>query len=71
MKRISFDGILLFLIGWLIVSFGFFAQLTSSTLPIVVICTNTEIPDEPKVLGQMGVIWNGDGKSNHRPTRPI
>ena len=64
MKRISFDGILLFLIGWVGLSFGSFAQLTSSTLPIVVISTTTEIPDEPKVLGQMGVIWNGDGKTN-------
>lgn len=71
MKRISFDGILLFLIGWVGLSFGSFAQLTSSTLLIVVISTTTEIPDEPKVLGQMGVIWNGDGKSNHRPIRPI
>lgn len=35
-------------------------------LPIVKINTNgVYIPDEPKVPGTMGIIWNGDGVLNH------
>ncbi len=64
MKRISLVKIQFGLLLW--VSFGFtsFAQLSSSKLPIVVITTDVAIPDEPKVLGRMGIIWNGGGTEN-------
>ena len=40
-------------------------QLTSSNLPIVVVNTNdVEIPDEPKIDGTMGIIYNGEGQLN-------
>jgi CotH kinase protein/Secretion system C-terminal sorting domain len=39
--------------------------LTESNLPIVKIFTyGATIPDEPKILGNMKIIWNGDGKTN-------
>lgn len=38
----------------------------NSTLPLVFIDTNgRQIPDEPKIMASMGVIWNGDGNMNH------
>ena len=42
-------------------------ELTSSNLPIVVIETDggVEIPDEPKVLGTMKIIWHQDGSRNY------
>ncbi|MDG1276875.1 MAG: CotH kinase family protein [Algoriphagus sp.] len=64
MKRISFAKIQFGVLLWLSGSFSAFAQLTSSNLPIVVINTEVQIPDEPKVLGKMGIIWNGDGNEN-------
>ena len=40
--------------------------LTNSNLPIIVINTNgEEIPDEPKINGTMGIIFNTDGTNNH------
>ncbi|MFM6934501.1 MAG: CotH kinase family protein [Flavobacteriales bacterium] len=40
--------------------------LTSSNLPIVVLDTyNVDIPDEPKIDGTMGIIFNGDNQINH------
>lgn len=40
--------------------------LTSSNLPIVVLDTyNVDIPDEPKIDGTMGIIFNGDQQENH------
>ena len=41
--------------------------LTSSNLPIVVIETDggVTIPDEPKVLGTMKIIWHPDGSRNY------
>lgn len=41
--------------------------LTDSNLPIVVIETDggVTIPDEPKVLGTMRIIWHQDGSRNH------
>jgi hypothetical protein len=40
--------------------------LTSSNLPIVVLDTyNVDIPDEPKIDGTMGIIFNGDNNTNH------
>ncbi|MEM7372148.1 MAG: CotH kinase family protein [Bacteroidota bacterium] len=60
---------------WIILAcvIGMFPQglksqiLSSSQLPIVVIQTKDEasIPDEPKILGTMGIIDNGEGKRNH------
>lgn len=39
--------------------------LTSSNLPIVVLDTyNVDIPDEPKIDGTMGIIFNGDNQMN-------
>lgn len=41
-------------------------SLTESTLPIVIIETNgQQIPDEPKIDVEMGIIWNGPGVVNH------
>lgn len=42
-------------------------ELTSSNLPIVVIETDggIDIPDEPKVLGTMKIIWHQDGSRNY------
>ncbi len=42
-------------------------ELTSSNLPIVVIETDggVDIPDEPKVLGTMIIIWHQDGSRNY------
>ena len=46
-----------------------FAQnFTESKLPIIVIEYDDEIeniPDEPRVLATMGIIYNGDGEINH------
>jgi hypothetical protein len=40
--------------------------LTSSNLPIVVVDTyNVDIPDEPKIDGTMGIIFNGDNQMNY------
>ncbi len=40
--------------------------LTESNLPIVIINTfDVEIPDDPKIEAQMGIIWNGEGQINH------
>jgi hypothetical protein len=39
---------------------------TSSNLPIVVIHTNgQEIPDDPKIIADMGIVYNGQGVINH------
>ena len=39
--------------------------LTSSNLPILVVTTDAEIPDEPKMTAQLGVVWNSDGSRNY------
>ena len=40
--------------------------LASSNLPIVVLDTyNVDIPDEPKIDGTMGIIYNGENQINH------
>lgn len=40
--------------------------LTSSNLPILVINTNGQIiPDEPKIMCDLGIIWNGNGNRNY------
>jgi len=41
-------------------------ELTQSELPIVIINTieENEIPDEPKILGTMGIIYGGEGVVN-------
>ncbi|MBK6820341.1 MAG: CotH kinase family protein [Bacteroidetes bacterium] len=42
------------------------AQLTSSTLPIIVINTNGQtIVDDPKKICDMGIIYNGVGQTNY------
>ncbi len=47
------------------------AQLTSSNLPIVVITTNGKtIGDEPKVLVDFKIIYNGEGKTNNITDAP-
>lgn len=42
-------------------------QLQTSNLPILVITTENgvEIPNEPKIAAHLGIIWNGDGVTNH------
>ncbi|MDO8928047.1 MAG: CotH kinase family protein, partial [Bacteroidota bacterium] len=49
-----------------VLSFSTIAQtFTSSNLPLVVINTNGQtIKDDPKVIVDMGIIWNGSGKRN-------
>jgi hypothetical protein len=38
----------------------------STLLPLVFIDTEgRQIPDEPKILVNMGIIWNGEGNANH------
>ena len=46
---------------------AFLVDLTSSNLPIVVIETDggVNIPDEPKVLATMKIIWHQDGSRNY------
>ncbi|MEL7531591.1 MAG: CotH kinase family protein [Bacteroidota bacterium] len=45
--------------------------LTQSTLPIISINTNgQEIRDEPKILAQMGIIFNGKGQINRSTELP-
>ncbi len=40
-------------------------EFTQSELPIIVLTTNgIEIPDEPKILGDMGIIYGGEGVVN-------
>ncbi len=41
------------------------AQFTSSSLPVVVINTNgQEIPDDPKITADLGIIWNENNARN-------
>lgn len=40
-------------------------HFTSSNLPIMVINTSGPIPDEPKVMADMGIIYNGAGAINY------
>ena len=59
---------ILFAFLFLIFSLTAVAQeFTSSNLPIVVIETDNgvNIPDEPKVLGSMKIIWHQDGSRNY------
>jgi len=62
MKKSLIVFLILFLSGTM------FAQnFTDSNLPIVVIETDghANIPDEPKVLGTMKIIWHQDGSRNY------
>lgn len=55
----------------LLLLFGFFQaaiaqEFTSSLLPIIQINTEgVEIPDDPKIIAHMGIVYNGDGALNH------
>ncbi len=40
------------------------AQLSSSNLPIIVVTTEDEIPDEPKIEGTIGIIYDTNGGIN-------
>ena len=68
MPNISFrklDSLVAFLLLW---ASSIFAQveLTSSNLPIVLIDTKgQEIQDEERIVAWMGIINQGEGKSNH------
>lgn len=45
---------------------GFNAGGFNSTLPIIRINTNNvEIPNEPKIEGDMAIVWNGEGVNNN------
>ena len=58
----------LLLAFWLLMSLLVAAQsFTDSNLPIVVIETDggANIPDEPKILGTMKIIWHQDGSRNY------
>lgn len=46
-------------------------SFTSSNLPIVKITAPTEIPDEPKVNGNMEIIYNGVGVRNNVSGDPV
>lgn len=41
-----------------------FAQLSTTNLPIVSITTEDEIPDEPKIIGSIGIIYDTTGGMN-------
>lgn len=44
---------------------GYF-DFSESDLPIVMINTNGQtIQDDPKIMADMGIIWNGEGNRNH------
>ena len=62
MKR-SIITLVLVLLSWAVMAQTF----TDSNLPIVVIETDNgaNIPDEPKVLGTMKIIWHQDGSRNY------
>ena len=62
MKRIVISILLLVCCRWASAQI-----LTDSNLPIVVIETDggVNIPDEPKVLGTMKIIWHQDGSRNY------
>lgn len=64
MKLKSTASCLIGLSFWLLLGVQSSAQSFNSSLPIVVISTSEEIPDEPKILGNMGIIWKGDGEIN-------
>ena len=58
----------LHILAFLLLPLTLFAQdFTDSNLPIVIINTdnNVPIPDEPKVLGTMKIIWHQDGSRNY------
>ena len=58
----------IYILAFLLLPFAVFAQdFTDSNLPIVIIHTdnNVPIPDEPKVLGDMKIIWHQDGSRNY------
>ena len=41
-------------------------KVFDSNLPIVFVNTNgTEIPDEPKITAELGIVWNENGESNN------
>ena len=40
-------------------------QLSSSNLPILVIETTEDIPNEGKITADLGVVWNADGQRNY------
>lgn len=51
----------------MLVAFSSMAQNVNftSNLPLVYINTNGKIiPDNPKIIAEMGIIWNGQGKTN-------
>lgn len=56
---------LFILVFCVVYSFKAQVNFTNSTLPIVVIDTDDiPIPDEPKITGLMGIIYNGPGQVN-------
>ncbi|WP_046369900.1 CotH kinase family protein [Flavihumibacter petaseus] len=63
MRRISLLTVLFYLF-----TFSAFSQpgdFHDSDLPIIVISTNgQEIPDDPKIMADMGIIYNGKGQRN-------
>ena len=51
---------------FILIHFVTAAQFTSSDLPIVVINTNGQvIPDDPKIMADMGIIWNENNARNN------
>jgi len=62
-SNLRFCCVLLFLP---LVSLNVLSQtFTSSNLPLVVITTNGQaIKDDPKIIANLGIIWNGPGKRN-------
>jgi hypothetical protein len=61
----SSKSFLLFLLISIIAFPSFSQNLVSSNLPIVFINTNGQfITDSPKIIADMGIVWNGFGKLN-------
>ena len=58
--------LLIVLLFCTVFSYAQSVNLTSSNLPLFVINTNgVEIPDEPKITAEMGIVYNGEGVRNN------
>lgn len=64
-------NVFIFLFSLLLSFAGLAQSFTSSNLPLVVINTNGQtIADDPKIIANMGIIWNGPGNRNS-PSDPM
>jgi hypothetical protein len=65
-SRVRFAGVILIFVISCCFSLAAGQGLTSSNLPIVIINTNSKIiVDDPKIIVDMGIIYNGEGVRNN------